>query len=257
MREDELENRSLPYAAPHLNPSAMALDNAFDNPQSEARALLAFGANERIEHGITNFRRDAHPSVGHNDTDMAVSSARLGVPRFEDELSPIRHAVLRIYDQIRKQLPELVSGAFYRREVTHALVHGDARLGERTREQRQGVFDNAVKVKAPQVPRVTVESQHLPDNAGDALGLTSQSFVNGLRFGIQAGLKQIDGILDRLHGIVDLMSDGSCELAGSCEFLHLEHSALHLELLEFFPRRKVAQNSYRILHLSARILNLS
>ena len=53
------------------------------------------------------------------------------------------------------------------------------------------------------------------------------------------------------------MSDGSCELAGSCEFLHLEHSALHLELLEFFPRRKVAQNSDRIRDLSAGIVNLA
>ena len=75
---------------------------------------------------------------------------------------------------------------------------------------------------------VAIKPKHLANNAGHAVGLALESFVNRLRRGIEAVAQQVNRVLDRLHRIVNLMGDGSRQFSGSREFLHFEHAPLHL-----------------------------
>ena len=104
---------------------------------------------------------------------------------------------------------------------------------------------------------IAVETKHLANNAGHALGFRFQDVVNGrgtLRHG--AG-EQVDGVLNGLHGVVHLMGDGGGQAAGGGKLLDLQHAALDLELLHLAQGGQVTQNGDRVRNLAALIEDFS
>src|SRR6185437_2352656 len=69
--------------------------------------------------------------------------------------------------------------------------------------------------------------------------------------------QEVDGVLDRLHGVVHLMGDGGSQAAGGGELLNLQHAPLHLELLHLAYRGQIAQDGHGKGDLSAFIKDLA
>src|SRR5581483_4189140 len=242
-REDKLKNRSLADGTSYQNLTAVPFDNALYDPQPESRAFLSLGADKWFEHGAANFPWNSAARVGDQNGYLSGGAAQgFPVPGTDGQRSAIDHCILRVHNQVRQQLPELVGGAFHLSQFPKLLVDLDAGLRKRPGKQGQRVFDDAIQIEGAEVSSITVQAEHLANNARDAISLILQCFINGLGGRVEAITQQIDRIFDCLHGIVDLVGDGAGELAGSGELLHLEHAPLHLQLLETLPGGEVTEH---------------
>ena len=124
-------------------------------------------------------------------------------------------------------------------------------------EQQQCVFNDRVHIYGLDLFCVPVQAQHLPHDTCHALGLRLQNAVDRHGAFRNGADQQVNSVLNRLHGVVDLMGNGGGQPSGSGELLDFQHAALDFELFHLAQGRQVAQHRDRIGDLAAFIEDLA
>src|SRR3990172_4804764 len=140
----------------------MVLDDAVADAEAEAGASRrAFGRKERIEHLVLGFRINAGACIGENHFYVVVRLLHRDV-----ELSPVRHGVARVQDQVEKDLLYLVRVYGERRNVFNSGLYLNLFEVPVVPDKVKRVVQNTVEAGRDPLPRIepckVAEAAHNP-----------------------------------------------------------------------------------------------
>src|SRR5450432_4237027 len=212
----------------------MVLDDPFDDPEPKPGPLFTFGSYKGLKDGAGHLRGNTGTGVGNQYLhDAAKFVLPVNVTCADMQTSAVRHGVLGVDYQVGQYLADLVGGNNGIRKRTQPRQQFNVRSLELPAQNEQCVFNNGVDADRFDLFGVAIESQHLANNASHTLCLRLKNVVNG-RCALRNGTGQkIDGVLDRFHGVVDLMGDGGRQTSCRGELFYLQHATFHFELLHF------------------------
>ena len=136
------ESRSFPDIALHFDLAAVPLDDSIGNGETQARALVIFRREKRIEYLFDVFFGDPHPGIGYFNT-IEFSAFRIG---FNSNGSAAGHGLAGVQQDVDKNLFNLV--LIHRNQRQIRLILPDkmdvAKDGLLT-DQREGGLHDAIQ----------------------------------------------------------------------------------------------------------------
>src|SRR5438309_3199651 len=238
-RQSDHESRPTTDPAAYAHGPAVALDDALRNPEPEAGSLPRLRREERLENLSDELVRDSLPGVTNLDLDGIAPEdlrfgARAGLCRDGDRAA-LRHGVRCVEEEVEEDLLELVGrGANARQTLIELIRDLHPTLAEPLGDQTAGLLHERVEVGHRHRLLLAIEAEHLPKDARHPLSLAGRDVEVGTLAGIFAELllKEVQRVLHRFEGIVDLVRDGRGEASGRGQLLRVEQDLLEPSSLQ-------------------------